>query len=108
MADTDRRAATAALTALAEHGIPPDVQELLVRGKPNMGVKPGALSKAAAAVISSYAPAAEIERLKAALTKINDAAEKGKPTEKLLNWISHIADEAVNARAVDEQKGSQG
>lgn len=50
---------------------------------------------------------AEIERLRAALTKINEAAEKGKPTEKILNWIGHIADDAVNGRAVDEQSTPQ-
>ncbi len=38
--------ATAALTALAEAGIPADIQELLVRGDVSRGIAPGALSKA--------------------------------------------------------------
>jgi len=50
----DKLAATAALTALAEHGIPPDVQELLVVGNPDRGIAPGALSKAVKAVLTAY------------------------------------------------------
>lgn len=34
-----------ALVGLAEHGIPADVQELLVRGDPARRIPPGALSK---------------------------------------------------------------
>lgn len=37
---------TAALLALAEANIPPDVQELLVHGDPMRGIPPGALAKA--------------------------------------------------------------
>lgn len=37
---------TAALVALAEGGIPADVQELLIHGNPAMGVPPGALKAA--------------------------------------------------------------
>jgi len=36
----------AALVALAEHGIPPDIQELLVVGNAGRGIAPGALRKA--------------------------------------------------------------
>lgn len=50
----DLKAATAALTALAEHGIPPDVQELLVYGNAATGVRPGALSSAVAAALTAY------------------------------------------------------
>lgn len=39
------RAKTAALVALASHGIPPDVQELLVGGDGRGSVPPGALDK---------------------------------------------------------------
>lgn len=39
----------AALVVLAEHGIPADVQELLVGGDPARGVPPGALAKVLAA-----------------------------------------------------------
>ncbi len=39
----------AALTALAEHGIPTDVQELLLRGDGRGTIGPGALRKALAA-----------------------------------------------------------
>lgn len=38
--------ATATLAALAEAGIPADIQELLVRGDVSRGIAPGALSKA--------------------------------------------------------------
>ncbi len=38
------------LVALAEAGIPPDVQELLVQGNPSIGVPPGALGKAIALI----------------------------------------------------------
>lgn len=37
---------TAAMVALAEAGIPTDVQELLVRGDPDRGIAPGAITKA--------------------------------------------------------------
>jgi hypothetical protein len=43
--------ATAALVALAEHGIPSDIQELLVLGNPDYGIAPGALSKAVRAIL---------------------------------------------------------
>lgn len=42
--------AAGVLAALAQAGIPPDVQELLVYGDPVRGIAPGALSKACAAV----------------------------------------------------------
>jgi hypothetical protein len=43
-------AEAAALVSLVQSNIPPDVQELLVRGDPMRGIAPGALRKAAAAV----------------------------------------------------------
>lgn len=46
-------AATAALVALAEAGIPTDIQELLVRGDPLRSIAPGALSKCFRAAIRS-------------------------------------------------------
>lgn len=41
---------TAALLALAQHGIPPDIQELLLAGDPTRGIAPGALRAALDAV----------------------------------------------------------
>lgn len=38
------------LVALAEVGIPPDVQELIVQGNPSIGVAPGALDRAITAL----------------------------------------------------------
>ena len=49
--DQDRDAATAALVALAADNIPTDIQELLVYGNPDRGVRPGALSRAIAAAL---------------------------------------------------------
>lgn len=43
--------ATAALIALAQHGIAPDVQEMLIRGNALRGIAPGALSAAIAAAM---------------------------------------------------------
>lgn len=43
---------TAALVALAEHGIPPDIQELLVHGNPSQGIAPGALGKAIRVILT--------------------------------------------------------
>lgn len=55
----------AALTALVEAGIEPDVQELLVSGDPSRGVAPGALAKAVAASV----PTASHRRLLSELTE---------------------------------------
>lgn len=44
---------TAALVALAEFGIEPDTQELLVSGNPMRGIAPGALDAAISAAIRS-------------------------------------------------------
>lgn len=52
-------AKVAALVALADHGISPDVQELLVAGDGRGNVAPGAFDKAVraiASVVSDYAP----------------------------------------------------
>jgi hypothetical protein len=46
-------AAAAALSALTKHGIPPDVQELLVYGNPSRGIEPGALSETVKAILLS-------------------------------------------------------
>lgn len=42
--------ATAALVALAEHGIAPDIGELLTQGNPSRGIAPGAIFKVIAAI----------------------------------------------------------
>lgn len=52
--DPDVNASVAGLLALAEHGIPVDVQELLVHGDPSRGIRPGALSACIKATIQSY------------------------------------------------------
>lgn len=52
--DPDVEAAAAGLCALAEYGIPVDVQELLVRGDPMRGIRPGALSACIKATLVSY------------------------------------------------------
>ena len=44
-----------ALLALADYGIPDDVQELLVNGDPMRGVRPGALDAAIAAAVMTDA-----------------------------------------------------
>jgi hypothetical protein len=44
---------TAALVVLTEHGIEPDVQELLVYGNPSRGIAPGALRKAIQAALAA-------------------------------------------------------
>lgn len=54
--------AAAALVALAEHGVPTDVQELLVYGNPRLGVKPNALGVAIAAAARSALSRAKGER----------------------------------------------
>lgn len=50
-----RDAKTAMLVALAEHGIPPDVQECLVRGDGRGRVAPGALDKMLIALAAASA-----------------------------------------------------
>ncbi len=60
--DVDRKAATDALMSLAQDGIPPDVQELLVYGNPIRDIKPGALSRALKAALTVYAALAEQDK----------------------------------------------
>jgi hypothetical protein len=55
MIDTDLEAASAALVSLACDNIPPDVQELLVRGDPQRDIRPGAFSRAIQAALIVYA-----------------------------------------------------
>lgn len=54
----------AALTALAEAGIDPDVQELLVAGNPSRGIAPGALAKAIDAAIPTTSRMRRLSELK--------------------------------------------
>lgn len=56
-----------ALTALAEHGMPTDVQELLLRGEPMRGIAPGALNKALAEALGALM--AEKERLEGVIAR---------------------------------------
>lgn len=46
-------AVVSAITALAEHGIPSDIQGLLVRGNPSLGIRPGAIIAALTAAASA-------------------------------------------------------
>lgn len=46
-------AAVAALLAMATHGVPPDIQELLIHGNPDMHVRPGALAAAIGAAMNA-------------------------------------------------------
>lgn len=55
------------LVALAEHGIPPDVQELLVNGDGRGTVAPGALAKALSALQPRPASTVRAEALEEAL-----------------------------------------
>lgn len=41
----------AAIVALAEHGIAPDIQDLLTHGNPSRGISPGALHRVVRAVL---------------------------------------------------------
>lgn len=52
--NVDLEAASAFLIALTEHGIPPDIQELLIVGDPAQDIKPGAISKAIKAALLTY------------------------------------------------------
>jgi len=56
-------AAIKVLTALTTHGIPPDVQELLVYGNPSRGIAPGALRKAIEALGAPAQCAPSLEQL---------------------------------------------
>ena len=49
----NEKARTAAILALARHGIEPDVQELLVAGNPMRGIPPGAFDAAITAYLAS-------------------------------------------------------
>lgn len=55
---------TAAMVALANRGLPTDVQELLLRGDPARGVRPGALQ---AALDESLRIARTMDRMRARL-----------------------------------------
>lgn len=57
--DPDIEASAAALMALTEHGVPIDMQELLVRGCSIRGIMPGALSAATKATLQAYRRAAQ-------------------------------------------------
>lgn len=56
----------AALVVLARHNIPTDIQELLVRGDPARGIKPGALAAAIEALRESERQAEREEAAKVA------------------------------------------
>lgn len=49
------------LTTLAEHGITPDILELLVRGNPVLGVAPGAMRNALRVACASRGEEAPFE-----------------------------------------------
>lgn len=64
---------SAAMTALAESGIPTDVQELLLRGDAARGISPGALRKALAA--SVLATVVTFDREAAKMTDVASKAQ---------------------------------
>lgn len=55
MSECSYMAETAAAVALAAANIPTDIQELLLRGNPNLGVAPGALRAALCAAVTTTA-----------------------------------------------------
>lgn len=55
MAHITDKSHVAAVTALAEVGVPTDVQELLVAGNPDLGIPPAALAKALEAALAAEA-----------------------------------------------------
>lgn len=77
----DREAETAALVILAEHGIAPDVGELLVFGKAKWGVPPGALAK----VLAHHAQQARLEE-----------RERGKPLREAAGAMLYAFAEGVD------------
>ena len=54
MMDTHDSGHIAAVVALARHGIPPDVQELLVQGNARTGIPPHALKAAIRAYLKAH------------------------------------------------------
>jgi hypothetical protein len=52
--DTELAAVTACITALAEHGIPVDIQEVLVNGSLQAGIKPHAIFNGIRAAYNTY------------------------------------------------------
>jgi hypothetical protein len=71
------------LVALAQHGIRPDMQEVLIRGNPDLGIPPGALRAAMAPLIS------ENDRLR---QDLNTAIERA----------AKVAEDVVNKAAEDQ------
>jgi hypothetical protein len=52
--DVELAAVTACITALAEHGIPVDIQEVLVNGSLQAGIKPHAIFNGIRAAYNTY------------------------------------------------------
>ena len=81
----------AALVALAENGVPADIQELLVRGNPALGVKAGAINDVIKAVIKTTQQQRDWEledvRQQNAALKASLAAHEA-DTETLLGFVS--------------------
>lgn len=78
---------TAAMIALAEAGIPADVQELLVRGDPDRGIAPGAIAKAL-----NTRPTAPVEGLDTVEYQVYDAYGRWQSVRKFVFDLKVNAD----------------
>lgn len=100
---TDQERAAASLVALARHGIPPDVQELLVYGDPGMGIRPGALAAAIAAsriiwgIRSPHTPTRKPDM--PTPQEIKDRADRA--LQKLAKWRGLLAGWHLGTQATD-------
>ena len=102
IADAEERAKALlpAIMTLMEYGIPADVQELLVRGSPHLGVRAGALQ---AAITSAQAERVRV--LEAKLEKIAGEAPAKEPSDGPTvawppNWSDDLQD-VVNDMIID-------
>lgn len=67
--------AAAALVALAEHGVGPDIGEMLVQGNLTRGVRPGAIYKLIEVVRAAFSPTDPVGLREAAQALLDDIAE---------------------------------
>lgn len=75
---------TAAVTALARHNIPTDIQELLLTGNPERGIAPGALKAALSATVP--APAIEDEDVERVARALYDHWRHNEILEDTVDW----------------------
>lgn len=91
---TNVDAVTAALARLAEHGVPVDIQEVLVHGNVSLGVPPGAL---AAALSATPSPAPQMTGLPRDVVNLVIAAREFWDANNDLTPESRALDEALSA-----------